>query len=341
MGSDNRGPELLGLIWIFTTVSIATVALKLFTRRRFLQGLGWDDFFIFLSLILIITCTAIFTYDVQVGMANPFGIMAYSFPNISVAILLERLLAPNKLRTRLLYLLASTQVVIASISCILLFVQCIPPVHLWNPTIPAKCFPTGTVSRYSYFVGSFTAFTDIVLGIVPIAAFWGLKLPARTKVGLCILMGGTLFAAVCSIVKTTKLSTLSDFSDFTYNSTSLIIWAVVVHMSSVEANVIIIAACLPTLRPFFHNAFNKEKDTTREGSGFFHSLFRNSAGVGSRRSAATPQRASFLPTPVPLPVQAAQAPREGSVDSQLEIWRTTNIQQDTTSVHDKTHGDAV
>lgn len=85
--------------------------------------------------------------------ANPFGIMAYSFPNISVAILLERLLAPNKLRTRLLYLLASTQVVIASISCILLFVQCIPPVHLWNPTISAKCFPTGTVSRYSYFVG--------------------------------------------------------------------------------------------------------------------------------------------------------------------------------------------
>lgn len=113
------------------------------------------------------------------------------------------------------------------------------------------------------------------------------------------------------------------------------------YMSSVEANVIIIAACLPTLRPFFHNAFNKEKDTTREGSGFFQSFFRGSAGVGSRRSAATPQRASFLPTPAPLPVQAAQAPRQGSVDSQLEIWRTTDIQQDTTSVHDKTHGDAV
>lgn len=212
MGSDNRGPELLGLIWTFTTVSIATVALKLFTRRKFLQGLGWDDFFIFLSLVsycltlfarLKLTNPSVTHHHLHLNLhlrcpcgdgqayggagdadnsrggenqldrygflstviqgvqaplmssytANPFGIMAYSFPNISVAILLERLLAPNKLRTRFLYLLASTQVVIASISCILLFVQCIPSAHLWNPTIPAKCFPTGTVSRYSYFVG--------------------------------------------------------------------------------------------------------------------------------------------------------------------------------------------
>ncbi|KAF7540564.1 hypothetical protein G7054_g1261 [Neopestalotiopsis clavispora] len=264
--------------------------------------------------------------------------MAYSLPNIAVAILLERLLAPNKLRTRLLYLLAATQVVIAGISCILLFVQCIPTEYLWNPTIPAKCFPVGTVSRYSYFVGSFTAFTDVVLGIVPIAAFWKLKLPTRSKVGLCILMGCTLFAAVCSIVKTTKLTTLSDYSDFPYSSTGLIIWAVV------EANVIIIAACLPTLRPFFHNAFNKEKDTTKEGSGFIHSIFHGSAGgAGSRRSAATPQRASLPPAPVQPAVQpvTARPPRQGSVDSQLEIWRTTDIQQDTTPVPHETHGDAV
>lgn len=51
MADDNQGPELLAIIWTFTAISIATVILKLFTRRRFLQGLGWDDFFIFISLV--------------------------------------------------------------------------------------------------------------------------------------------------------------------------------------------------------------------------------------------------------------------------------------------------
>ncbi len=86
-------------------------------------------------------------------IANPFGIMAYSFPNISVAILANRLMAPNKLRAAALYLLVGSQCVIAGISCILLFVQCTPTESLWNPAIPATCFPPGTVSRYSYFVG--------------------------------------------------------------------------------------------------------------------------------------------------------------------------------------------
>ncbi len=75
---------------------------------------------------------------------------------------------------------------------------------------------------------AFTAFTDVVLGVVPIAGFWNLKLPTNTKVGLCFLMGCTLFAAVCSIVKTTKLDELADLQDFTYGTVDLIIWAMYV-----------------------------------------------------------------------------------------------------------------
>lgn len=86
-------------------------------------------------------------------IANPPGIMAYSLPNISVTILLERLLSPNRARTIFLYVLSTSQCVIAAISCILLFVQCTPTEYLWNPTMPATCLSVGTLSRYSYFVG--------------------------------------------------------------------------------------------------------------------------------------------------------------------------------------------
>ncbi|KAK6080614.1 integral membrane protein [Seiridium cupressi] len=333
MAVDNRGPELLIITWVLTGLAIILVALKLFTRQRFLQGLGWDDFFIFLSLILIVIGTSLFTYAVYpLGMgkhaaelgrqrasevvriiliAGPFGVMAYSFPNVSVAILLQRLLAPNKLRTSLLYLLAHR--------------------------IPLESYHTSDMfstkdSLQVLFRGrisgslALTAFTDVVLGIVPIAAFWGLRLPTRPKVGLCILMGCTLFAAVCSAVKTTKLSELDDFSDFTYTSVQLTIWVIV------EANVMIIAACMPNLRPFFHNTFKKDKGTITEGRGFFRSLFSSSSS--SKKSLGGSKRAS-----APLADNQPQmsAPKKAtSTNSERKIWRTTDIRQDTEPA--ETHG---
>ena len=86
-------------------------------------------------------------------IANPFGVMAYSLPNISVAIFLDRILAPNRSRKFALYTITIAQSVIAGISLVLLFTQCTPAEHLWNPTIPANCLPASVVTGYSYFVG--------------------------------------------------------------------------------------------------------------------------------------------------------------------------------------------
>lgn len=74
--------------------------------------------------------------------------------------------------------------------------------------------------------------------------FWKLQLKTKTKIGLCLLMGTTALAAICAIVKTTKLDELANLADFTYGTVDLVIWAIV------EADVIIIAACIPTLKPF-------------------------------------------------------------------------------------------
>ncbi|KAL9119649.1 MAG: hypothetical protein Q9187_003797 [Circinaria calcarea] len=171
--------------------------------------------------VLSIICTSLFTADVHTGMgrhaqflgekrlgstvrlnfiANPFGIMAYSFPNISVAIVLVRIVAPNRYFRWTIHAIAIAQ--------------------------------------------AYSAFTDIFLAVVPAVMFWKLQLKSKTKVGLCILMGMTALAAICAIVKTTKLNELADLTDFTYGTVDLVIWAIV------EANVIIIAACIPTLRPF-------------------------------------------------------------------------------------------
>ncbi|KAL8731916.1 MAG: hypothetical protein Q9181_004127 [Wetmoreana brouardii] len=176
--------------------------------------------------------------------------MAYSLPNISVAIVLNRIIAPTRYFRMTIYAVAIAQSIIAAISCILLFAQCTPSEYLWNPTIAAKCMPPSVITGYSYFVGgidvftAYSAFTDVFLAVVPAMVFWKLQLKTKTKVGLCLLMGTTALAAICAIVKTTKLYQLANLADFTYGTVDLIIWAIV------EANVIIIAACIPTLKPF-------------------------------------------------------------------------------------------
>ena len=84
---------------------------------------------------------------------NPFGIMAYSLPNISVAIFINRILSLRGWRKWGIYGIAIAQSFIAGISCILLFAQCSPAKFLWDPTIPAKCLPSTVITGYSYFVG--------------------------------------------------------------------------------------------------------------------------------------------------------------------------------------------
>lgn len=49
--SGSRGTEVNVIAWVFTGIAIATVSLKLFARVQTLSRLGWDDFFIFFSLV--------------------------------------------------------------------------------------------------------------------------------------------------------------------------------------------------------------------------------------------------------------------------------------------------
>jgi hypothetical protein len=48
--NETRAKEINICAWVFTGIAIGTVLLKLTTRAQ-VKKLGWDDFFIFLSLV--------------------------------------------------------------------------------------------------------------------------------------------------------------------------------------------------------------------------------------------------------------------------------------------------
>ena len=95
------------------------------------------------------------------------------------------------------------------------------------------------------------AFTDLSLAIIPITIIWDLQLNWHKKVGLSALMGLGVFACICAAIKTSKLTELNARADITFITVDLWIWNIN------ETNVVICAACMPTLRPLFLVLFRR------------------------------------------------------------------------------------
>ncbi|KAI9871138.1 MAG: hypothetical protein M1830_003278 [Pleopsidium flavum] len=95
----------------------------------------------------------------------------------------------------------------------------------------------------------------------------------RKRLGLCFALGLGFCATVIAVYKCTKIPTLLNHSDYTYATMELFIW------TSIEANAIIIAACLPTLRPLYRCLMGKSytsddasNQTNGRSSYFMNSL---------------------------------------------------------------------
>ena len=146
--------------------------------------------------------------------------------------------------------------------------------RLWNPALvsagKAVCWPSYRQTDFSLFTGStfgtdlslrfvqaliamigWLAFIDLSLALLPNSIIWTLQLNWHKKLGLSVLMGLGVFACICAAIKTSKLTELNARADITFITVDLWIWNVN------EINVIIFAACMPTLRPLFLVLFRR------------------------------------------------------------------------------------
>ncbi|RAO64996.1 uncharacterized protein BHQ10_001008 [Talaromyces amestolkiae] len=329
--NESRGVEINVIGWVFTGIAIATVGLKLFARGHMAKNLGWDDFFIFFSMGLSIIATAFVSYAVTLGLgrhsaavvaekgmdgyaaaakwqiiAFPFNIGSFSFPNISIAILINNILDPNKFRTIALYVMAVLQVVFAMISAVLVFVQCKPTAILWDPRLLSEgsCWSADVFNDFTYWVSAYTTMTDIVLAIVPVTVFWKLQMRTSTKVAVCIMMSLTLLSAIVTIVKATYLHLFTDHTDPLYNVVTLVLWGLI------EQNVVIVAACVPTLRPFFRKVFTNK--SSRSG---------NSTGSHLHSSQAFKLSSKAVHSGFQRPESESEMP----LDNRQGIWQTREV----------------
>ncbi|KAH7203641.1 hypothetical protein DER44DRAFT_811159 [Fusarium oxysporum] len=241
--TDLKQTKLCLIAWIFTGMAIITVMTKLFTTVFIFRRPGWDDLMIVFSLVGSIVASSLVQTSADLGLGRhtaavasepggtqrmvktkilqvvgyPFNIMAYSLPNAAILILIERLVGKTKtISRRFLRVVVAIQIMLALASVIITFVQCRPTKMLWDH--------------------GFTVFTDLVLAIVPIHAFWKLQLKVQEKLEITFMLGLTFLSAIFTIIKATYLDTFNDRTDPCSHRV-------------IEQNIVIMAASVPTLRP--------------------------------------------------------------------------------------------
>lgn len=91
-------------------------------------------------------------YSMKLNLiANPFGIMSYSLPNVSVAIFLNRILTLDTCRKWFIFAVVIIENIVAAISAILSYVQCPPFNFFWGASSTAACVRPQVVAIYCEF----------------------------------------------------------------------------------------------------------------------------------------------------------------------------------------------
>ncbi|KAJ5958956.1 uncharacterized protein N7479_006106 [Penicillium vulpinum] len=276
--TGNKGPELMAVMWSMTTLATLLVIARLCVRQRMLRNFGFDDWLIGASMIFGLLFVATATVSVTYGYGKHttnlgtratelalmwnmisfiFGIISFALPKLAVAALLHRILNPNKIQRIVVWGLVIMVSIIALINILIYVTMCDPPQALWKTSMvvrgEATCRNVWILVNYATFNGAFSAFVDLFLAIYPGMVLYKLQMSLRKKIALTAALGMGSIAAAVAMVKCAQIKGLADQTDPTYGTVSLVLW------TNVEANVVVIAACIPTLQPMLELILRKLK----------------------------------------------------------------------------------
>ena len=181
-----------------------------------------------------------FTYAAEI-MATPIAI---TFAKLSILAFFRRLFP---VRTMNIATLAVGAFVAAyGIATLLVAIfQCRPVSKAWNLNTPGDCIQ---LMLWSQAVSIPNIVSDVVLIALPLQQVWKLQTGIAQKIGLSIAFGLGGFNIVCSALRMSMFFTQYTGSDPYMAAVSLHSWSVV------EATTAVIAACVPSLYPFFKRA---------------------------------------------------------------------------------------
>ncbi|KAI1135122.1 hypothetical protein F5Y05DRAFT_395687, partial [Hypoxylon sp. FL0543] len=272
IAAQDKGPSIVVVNCVVTSFTTLFVAARLYVRGVIQRKLQLDDAFVVVSLICGWLTVAFSIASVASGngkhieMLSPDqisgavlwtmvgfipGVLSFSIPKLAAIYLVTRLLEPSKWHKKFLWGIGIF-CVIALTGCIaILFGQCTPSRAQWDLTITEKtCIDPFILVNYSIFAGAFSGFVDLYLAVYPATVLFSLQLNKKKKLALSAALGLGSVACIVAIYKTTRIPGLAS-KDFTFDTSDLTIW------TCVEGSSVIIATCIPVLRPLIEVIFGR------------------------------------------------------------------------------------
>ncbi|KAF1844858.1 uncharacterized protein K460DRAFT_429649 [Cucurbitaria berberidis CBS 394.84] len=263
LAKEDQSSLTSSLVITFTVISFVCVCLRLFTRVKY-QAMGWEDPIIMLSMLLCIA-TAVFQV-LQANAGNGRHAIFIRFPDevennlkylfwsvifynaslivtkISILLQYKRVFAVKEMRIPL-HVLMGICVAWGITTLFTSILTCVPVHAYWNimEKVNAKCIDNKIIW---YVNASVNITTDLLVVALPFRVIWGLHIPKRQKVALLGVLTIGWFVCVVSILRLHALVVLMAHpEDKSWYGSKVAYW------SSIEINLAIVCACLPTLKP--------------------------------------------------------------------------------------------
>ncbi|GKT45251.1 uncharacterized protein ColSpa_05432 [Colletotrichum spaethianum] len=289
----NKKGTILGVVISFTAFAWVCVAFRMHVRAKVVKSLGWDDFFVILSLLSITTgsvgiCIAtkfgmgkhIYTLSAEEvqGYLRTFYVsnasyqMSTAFIKISLLFQYLRIFDQPSFTRRLCIYTIIFVCVWATTYGFLAWVPCVPVKAYWDWSIPASRWAYGSLNAeifsatYESHSAVNIALDLLVLGI-PVPLYFKQDAPLKSKLGLLALLGIGIAVNGVSLVRFITIlqhrSATYPTLDFPwYGPVSIVLACVEVDLAMVASSVPIF---WPVLRQRFPGIFvTKEVEVTRE-----------------------------------------------------------------------------
>ncbi|KAH7368264.1 hypothetical protein B0T11DRAFT_326459 [Plectosphaerella cucumerina] len=288
---ENVNPTLLGISGTLIGFVVITSVLRLWTRFR-LRSLGWDDY-----TMAVVAVLAVARFGVQCAQGtygngrhrwylekedyitnNMLGWFAQIllFASIcllkcSIMLLLLRIKDSRKLKITLYSIMAG--LVVTNFGCIIiLLAECDPVSAYWTGV--GKCWPAKIRIYSIYLTISYSVLTDLMCSLLPLVVVWNVRIPFKTKVSVCALMGLGLIATGFGIARASSLGLVTSDLSWVYARTAI--------YSNAELYLGIIAANAALSRQIFVFFFGEKEQKTNHSSYAQNSQPSRSAYLNSR-----------------------------------------------------------
>jgi hypothetical protein len=243
---------------VLVSAATITVGLRFIARIRLKNKLGWDEFFVVLSLATYWAHVATnfeaaldgtldidfktmsmdkISESLKLTFVNIF-IMSFTitFARLSIIFLYNRIFGVYSGFRKMLWLNGFLSVSWLLTAIFLNCFRCRPMKAAWNPTIKGACLELETLFLYTEIIN---CLLDLALVLLPGVKISKLQLSIRDKIGLCIVFFAGSFVCVTSIMRI-----VFAYGYFATNPNLSEFWL------SLQLAFAIICANLPTLRSY-------------------------------------------------------------------------------------------